>query len=298
VQDDELQVVAQLAGFGAMKFASQLAGLVTFQLDRVIVAAFLPIAQATYYAGPAMITQKLTLIQASFYTAFFPAASEMHAVRDPARLRRLHLGGQKLTLTITIPLVVLLAVLARPLLSAWLGPRFGAASGDILAMLALGYGLTLPTGMPALVADATGHPHWTATAAVASTAINLPLTLLFVPRIGAIGAACALLINSGLQGLAFILVVQRFLLRVGVVEMLRVVLRPTAIGVVVFAYALIAARLVSTLFELIVALALGALLAFALVLALGVLTEEERRVVRGVLEAGLGRVRRLSPPAR
>ena len=166
-------------------------------------------------------------------------------------------------------------------------------------MLALGYGLTLPTGMPALVADATGHPHWTATAAVASAAINLPLTLLFVPRIGAIGAAYALLINSGLQGFAFILVVQRFLLRVGVVEVLRsVVLRPMAIGVVVFAYALIAARLVSTLFELIVALALGALLAFALMLALGVLTEEERRVVRGVLEAGLGRVRRLSPPAR
>src|SRR5947209_11345703 len=156
-----------------MKFASQLAGLVTFQLDRVIVAAFLPIAQVTYYAVPVTITQKLTLVQASFSTAFFPAASELHAARDRARLLRLYLGAQKLMLTIGIPLVVLLAVLSRPLLSTWLGPHFGAASGDILAVLALGYGLTLLTGVPALIADATGHPHWTATAAVVSAVLNL-----------------------------------------------------------------------------------------------------------------------------
>jgi O-antigen/teichoic acid export membrane protein len=289
----------QLIGFGALKFVSQLSGLITFQLDRIIVAAFLPIAQVTYYAVPVTITQKLTLIQASFSTAFFPAASEMHAVRDRARLRQLYLGAQKLMLTITMPLVVLIAVLSRSLLSAWLGPRFGAASGTILAVLALGYGLTLLTGMPALIADATGHPHWTATAGAVSAAINVTLTLLFVPRFGAIGAAYALLINSGLQGLAFILVVQRFLLRVGIMEVFRsVVLRPAAVAVVVFVYAWVAAGLVTTLLELLAALALGALIALGSTLAFGVLTDDERRVVRGVLDAGLARVRRFSQPAR
>jgi membrane protein EpsK len=289
----------QLAGFGAMKFVSQASVVVTLQLDRMIVAAFLPIAQVAYYAVPVTITQKLMLIQASFFTAFFPAASELHAVREQARLRRLYLGGQKLMLAIVIPLVVLLAVLSRPLLSVWLGPRFGASSGDILAVLAVGYGLTLLTGMPALIADATGHPHWTATAGAAAAVINVTLTIVLVPRFGAIGAAYALLVNSVVQGLTFVLIVQRVLVGVGIFEVLRsVVLRPAAVGVVVLAYAILAAGVVSTLLELMVALLLGGAIALVLVLALGVLAEDELRVVRGVLDASLVRLKRLSPLGR
>jgi len=289
----------QLAGFGAMKFVSQLASLLTFQLDRVIVAAFLPIAQVTYYAVPVTITQKMALVQASFSTVFFPAASEMHAVGDQVRLRRLYLSAQKLMLTLVLPLVVLLAVLSRPLLSAWLGPSFAAASAGILAALAVGYGLTLLTGVPALIADATGHPHWTATAGVVYAVINLTLTIVLVPRFGAIGAAYAFLANSVVQGLAFVLIVQRVLVGVGVFEVVRsVVLRPAAMGVVVLAYALLAAGIVSTLLELIVALLFGGVLAIVLVLALGILGEDERRVARGVLDAALLRVRRLSPLGR
>ena len=199
-------------------------------------------------------------------------------------------------LTLVLPLVVLLAVLSRPLLSAWLGPSFAAASAGILAALAVGYGLTLLTGVPALIADATGHPHWTATAGVVYAVINLTLTIVLVPRFGAIGAAYAFLANSVVQGLAFVLIVQRVLVGVGVFEVVRsVVLRPAAMGVVVLAYALLAAGIVSTLLELIVALLFGGVLAIVLVLALGILGEDERRVARGVLDAALLRVRRLSP---
>jgi len=276
--------VRQLAGFGAMKFISQLAWLGTFQLDRIIVAAFLPIAQVTYYAVPVTLTQKFTLVQASVSTAVFPAASEMHSVNAQDRLQRLYLSATKLMLMLTLPLVILVALLAHPLMSAWLGASFGDASAGILALLALGYGLTLLTGVPALIADATGHPHWTAAAATASAIINITLTLLFVPRYGAIGAAYALVINNALQGVVFILIVQTKLVRLPLLRVLREsVLRPALAGAGLAIYALLVRGWIANFAELILAGALGVAVYGALTLLAGVLDDREKTIAFGLL---------------
>ena len=243
------------------------------------VAAFLPIAQVTYYAVPVTLTQKFTLVQASVSTAVFPAASEMHSVNAQDRLQRLYLSATKLMLMLTLPLVILVALLAHPLMSAWLGASFGDASAGILALLALGYGLTLLTGVPALIADATGHPHWTAAAATASAIINITLTLLFVPRYGAIGAAYALVINNALQGVVFILIVQTKLVRLPLLRVLREsVLRPALAGAGLAIYALLVRGWIANFAELILAGALGVAVYGALTLLAGVLDDREKTI--------------------
>jgi O-antigen/teichoic acid export membrane protein len=283
----QVWAVRQLAGFGAMKFISQLAWLVTFQLDRVIVAAFLPIAQVTYYAIPVTITQKFTLVQASFATAVFPAASELHAINATDRLQRLYLSAQKLMLVLTLGLVIPVALLAHPLMSTWIGPSFGDASAAILAVLAVGYGLTLLTGIPALVADATGRPHWTAASALASAVLNITLTLLLVPRLGAIGAAYALAINACVQGVAFILIVQRAILHLPLWRFLGdVVLRPAIAGAGFAVYALLVRGLITNFALLIAAGLVGLAVYAALTLAVGVLSDHEKRLVLGMLRSG------------
>jgi len=277
----------QLAGFGSMKFISQVAWLATFQLDRVIVAALLPIAQVAYYAVPVSITQKFTLVQASFATAVFPAASELHAVGATDRLQRLYLSAQKLMLVLTLGLVIPVALLAHPLMSTWIGPAFGDASAAILAVLAVGYGLTLLTGVPALIADATGRPHWTAASAFASAVINVTLTLILVPRLGAIGAAYALAINASLQGIAFILIVQRTLLRLPLRRFLGdVVVRPTIAGVGLAIYTLLVRGWITNFALLVAAGAIGLAVYLALTLAVGVLSDEEKKLTLGMLRSG------------
>ncbi len=289
--------VRQLGGFGAMKFVAQVAWLATFQLDRVIVAAFLPISQVTYYAIPVTITQKFTLVQASFSTAVFPAASELHAVNDMARMRALYRSAMKVMITIVLALAVIFTVDAGPIMSTWLGPSFGGESATILALLAVAYCLTLLTGIPALMADASGRPHWTAASIVATGVLNVPLTILLVSRLGAVGAAYALLVTNALQSFVFVWLVQRMVLKVPVMEVIRgVALRPAVAAAGLAAYALLTRPLIANFAELVIFTVIGAALYAALALFVGVLDARERTVVREMLQSGGSGLGRLLAP--
>jgi O-antigen/teichoic acid export membrane protein len=154
-------------------------------------------------------------------------------------------------------------------------------------VLAVGYGLTLLTGIPALVADATGRPHWTAASALTSAVLNITLTLLLVPRLGAIGAAYALAINAGVQGIAFILIVQRAILRLPLWRFLAgVVVRPAIAGAGFAIYALLVRDWITNFALLVAAGAVGLAVYAGLTLAVGVLNDQERGLVVGMLRAG------------
>jgi NADH-quinone oxidoreductase subunit N len=167
----------ELSGFGLLRFLNQASGQVVFQLDRLLLAAFLPIRAVTLYSVPLTIAQKFTVIQFIFSGAFFPAASELHAIGDRERLRRLYLASMKLSVVMVVPLVVLVAGFAHAILSTWIGPAFAVASTNVLIVLAIAYGFATLIGVPALASDATGHAHWTVAFATASAAGNVLLLL-------------------------------------------------------------------------------------------------------------------------
>jgi O-antigen/teichoic acid export membrane protein len=256
------------------------------------VAAFLPIRAVTLYSVPLTIAQKFTVVQYIFSGAFFPAASELNALGERERLRRLYLASMKLSVVLIVPLVVLVAGFANAILTTWVGPEFGHASTDILIVLAIAYGIATLIGVPTLAADATGHVHWSAAFAVASAVINFSLTLLLVPRIGAIGAAYALLINSATQGLVFIYVVQRRFIRVPLRDVLAGLIRPLLAGVIVLAAALLTARYIANFPELILALVLGGLMYLGLTVVLKVWDEREWQLFRGLVSGTLAALRR------
>ncbi len=275
--------LGELAGFGAMRFLNQASGQVVFQLDRLILAAFLPIGAVTLYSVPLSIAQKFVLVQAMFATAFFPAASELHGLRDAGRLQQLYLSSLKLAVVLVLPLAIFVGGFARPILDAWIGRDFAAASSTILLVLAVAYGVSQVIGVPALASDATGHAHWSAGFAMLSAVINLSLTLILVPRIGAIGAAYALLINSGTQGLLFIYIVQRWFLGLPLSLVLRRALFwPASAGLAIAAYTVLVSPQVRGLWQLLLALVGGGILYLALLLVLPVWDSRERNVIRSV----------------
>jgi O-antigen/teichoic acid export membrane protein len=274
---------SELSGFGLMRFLNQGSGQVVFQLDRVIVAAFLPIRAVTLYAVPLSIAQKFTTVQFIFSGAFFPAASELHGGQETDRLRRLYIASLKLSLVMVLPLVILVAAFARPLLTTWIGPDFGESSSQILVVLAIAYGLATLVGVPALASDATGHAHYTAGFALLSAAINLSLTVLLVPRLGPVGAAYALLINAASQGIVFVYVVQRWFVRVPLLLILRrAVVRPLLAGVVPAVYALLLAPYLGSFPAVIAATVIGAAIFALMTIVVGVWDERELQLARAV----------------
>jgi O-antigen/teichoic acid export membrane protein len=287
----------ELAGFASMRFVNQASGVVVFQLDRLLVGALAGLAQLTYYSVPLSVTQKFTVIQSTMSNGFFPAAAELHGMEDRERLDRLFLSATKLSFALVLPLAALVAGFASPVLRWWIGADFAAHAAPILAVLAAAYCVATVLGVPSLVADATGHPHWTASFAAASAVVNVGLAVLLVPRLGAIGAAWALLLNGAVQGSAFVLVVLRRVLGIPLSRFLgAAIVRPLLCGAAVLAYGLLLAPRIGGPAELLGALAGGAALYLALSVLLGVWDRREREVAREVAAAAAGRlVARLRP---
>ncbi|TMG17136.1 MAG: flippase [Chloroflexi bacterium] len=285
--------VGELARFGSMKFLNQAAVQVIFHVDRLIVAAFLPIAAVSYYGVPVSMCQKFVLVQQGITGAFFPAASELHALHDERRLQRLYLSAAKLGVVALIPLAILPSLLAWPILDAWIGPAFADNSAQILAVLALAYGLVAVSAVSGFAADATGHPDWNAGLTIASAVVNLTLTLLLVPRIGAVGAAIALLVTGAFLLVTMNYAVQRWLLRIELrTALVQVVLRPGLAAAGLVLYGLLLAPRVRGLLPVLLALAIGFLLYAILTVLLGVWNQAELAVARSIAGGLASRLRR------
>jgi O-antigen/teichoic acid export membrane protein len=282
-----LDALRELASFGAKRFVSQAAVQAIFQLDRIIVGVFLPIRAVTFYSVPLSITQRFLVFHGSITNTYFPAASELHGLRDTARMRRLYLTTLKLNAVLMFVLVALVGALAVPILDAWLGSEFARGSAAILVVLALGYGLAALAGLSGQLTDASGHPGWTAWYAVGSAALNIILSVTLVPRVGAIGAAYAILIANGIGGLFFLTVTQWRLLRLSVGETLAQVVRPAAAGVLVAVAGVLAAPHLHGVAPVIAALLAGGAIYVVLTFALGVWDTRERRLAKETIIAVL-----------
>jgi O-antigen/teichoic acid export membrane protein len=280
-----LDALRELASFGAKRFVSQAAVQAIFQFDRIIVGAFLPIRAVTFYSVPLSITQRFLVFHGSITNTYFPAASELHGLRDTPRMRRLYLTTLKLNAVLMILLVALVGALAVPILDAWLGSEFARGSAAILVVLALGYGLAALAGLSGQLTDASGHPGWTAWFAVGSAMVNIVLSVTLVPRVGAIGAAYAILVANGLGGLVFLTITQWRLLQLSITETLAQVIRPAAAGALVAAGEYLAAPHLHGIAEVSAALVAGGVVYTLLTFVLGVWEARERRLAREAIVA-------------
>jgi O-antigen/teichoic acid export membrane protein len=223
--------VRELGGFGLFRFINQASGQVTTQFDPIVIGIFQPIAAVGYYSVPLQLTQRFHVVQDSVATAYFPAAVEIHSRSDIAREKALYLAAVKLVLVAMIFLTVVCVGYAEPIMRAWVGAAIADRAAPILAVLAVGYGLSALIGVPAQASDATGHQRWTAAFAVVSALLQLSVALLLVPRVGPIGAAIAVVVNAVTQGAVFVLLVQYRFLNIGLLKVFGgAILRPLLAG--------------------------------------------------------------------
>ena len=274
----------ELVGFGSMKFLNQVAVQGIFHVDRLIVAAFAPIAVVSYYSVPVSMCQKFVLVQQAVTNAFFPAASELHTLGEAERLRRLYLSAAKLGLVALLPVIILPSVLAGPILTVWIGPAFAAASAPILTVLAIAYGVVAAAAVAGVTADATGHPDWVAAVNLATAAVNIALMFILVPRFGAVGAAYALLVSGVGLLLTITWVVHRWIVRVSLVQLVRqALLRPLAAGATLALYAWLLSSHLHHVLLVLAALVMGGLLYMGATFVFRVWDERELALLRSMI---------------
>jgi O-antigen/teichoic acid export membrane protein len=160
------------------------------------------VAVADYELGYRVSNAALSLVQL-LLLAVLPAAAELHASRDPARLQRLYRRGNRYVLAATALLFAPLAAASSRLLDVWLGPGHAQAA-LALRGLSLASALFVMAGMGTSVARGLGRTGLEARFAVVVLVIHVAIAVTLMPSLGLVGAMIAM-VASTLAGVVFFL---------------------------------------------------------------------------------------------
>src|SRR5205085_1203017 len=143
VQRDRLRHTVRLSGWFMIRDTT---AVIIDRMDLVVVGVVLGVKAAAVYAIGLKLAQVTLRALLPFTWLFFPRASGLSAANDRAGLSALLVDGTRVTLTVAVPITLVLCLLARPAIRAWVGDGFhGAASVLILLALARGLGAITET---------------------------------------------------------------------------------------------------------------------------------------------------------
>jgi O-antigen/teichoic acid export membrane protein len=113
-------------GFSAGLFLIGLSDTFIYESDRIVVTAFVGAAALVVYEVALRPQTGVRLIAGLVGSALVSPAARLIAQERRHRLRELVLVGSLYTVVLTIPVVVLIFVLAQPILEAWIGHGYGS----------------------------------------------------------------------------------------------------------------------------------------------------------------------------
>jgi O-antigen/teichoic acid export membrane protein len=151
----------------------------------------------------------ITLILFSFNAIIAPKFAALYRQGDIKAIRSTARNSIVLMALVACP-VFFLFLLSPDRIMALFGPQFVGAS-TVLVVLAAGQFINTSTGSVGLLLTMSGHERVARNNAFFSMAANLALSLILIPRYGALGAAVAFSISLSLKNLHGVFLVQKHL---------------------------------------------------------------------------------------
>jgi len=191
--------VRPLLGMGGWLTVSSVISPVIVYADRFVIGGLLSATVLAHYAAPFELVARLLVLPVALAGALYPALAAaqsaqggaMAALADLQAARRLRGQALKLTLATVLPLAVLGAVWATPLLGLWMGAEFADNGSMATRILLLGFVFNALAHIP----FAAMHGHGLARQTALLHLLELPLYLLclvyLVRQHGIEGAAAA-----------------------------------------------------------------------------------------------------------
>nr|WP_279343039.1 flippase [Geothrix paludis] len=147
--------------FGLWSTANNLIGtLMTMAyIDRLYISAMLGTAALVVFATPFDMVVRVLILPTSIVGVLFPAFSSLRS--EPERVSRLAVTALNAMAYVTVPLFMALMLLAKPMLTFWLGSDLSSQSALIFQLIALGM-VPISIGyVPFAFIQAMGRPDLT-----------------------------------------------------------------------------------------------------------------------------------------
>jgi O-antigen/teichoic acid export membrane protein len=189
----------EVMGFSAYMSVIDWANRLNYQIDEVVIGAFLgPVAVAVWAPAERIVSgvQRLTN---QVNGVLFPLIVDSDTINQQQRLRQILLEGTRLSLAMVVPIAAAIFVLADPLITAWLGSGAEAVSGavPVLQILSIAVAIRVGDATSTTLLKGSGSHRLVAGVNLAAGLVNVALSALLIGRFGLIGVAYGTLIPIG-----------------------------------------------------------------------------------------------------
>lgn len=191
----EIKVPArELFAFSLPLLSTDVTYVVRNTLDAVILANAHGTTEVALLRAVQPTARLNQLVFMTFGLLFVPLASRLFARERTGELDDLYWQTATWQAVMSFPVFALTFSLAEPLAVVLFGDEY-AASGQVLAILSIGYYLNAALGQNSLMLRVFGNVRYLVVGNLLAAVLNLGLALLLIPPLGAGGAAIALAVS-------------------------------------------------------------------------------------------------------
>lgn len=197
----EMKRAKSLFSYSVYTFVSTVADTLRFQVDSLVISAFVGLAAVTHYRVASVFARYyIDVIIASIGT-IQPILSRLHGAKDRDSLERVFLFATKISLCISTLICLGLIGWGKPFIMRWMGAKY--EDGYLpLVVLSLAVFLDVCQTPSIILLNATFEHRFYAYLNLAEGAINLLFSLILVRPLGILGVALGTLIAAFLIRIA------------------------------------------------------------------------------------------------
>jgi O-antigen/teichoic acid export membrane protein len=170
-------------------FLLSFANRINYQVDSIVIAAFLPIGEVTYYVIGLRLIEYLRDLLNSTTMVASPLVSSLDAVGESGQVVATLIRGTKYSLIVGFLGVAGFLALGTDFIHIWMGLRFAAKSGGVLMILSLGLLFSGTQFASGHVLYGLGKHRINLNWTIVESILNLALSITLVRRYGILGVA-------------------------------------------------------------------------------------------------------------
>ena len=179
-------LIKELLSSGSSFFLIQIAAVVVFSSDNLVVSHYLGAAEVTPYSVTWRIVGLVALLQSLIFPALWPAYAEAYAKRDFNWIRRTFAATMTGTVALNLLSAAILLAFGRSLIRIWAGAAAVPAFALLFAMCVWAVINGFMSVESCLLA-ALNRIREQAVLSIIAAALNIFLSLMWVRQIGALG---------------------------------------------------------------------------------------------------------------
>ncbi|MCM8796404.1 MAG: oligosaccharide flippase family protein [Candidatus Omnitrophica bacterium] len=194
------EMFKRLFGFGFKLQIARVSSMVCLNIDKFLIAYFLPIATVTTFQLGSSVVEQVKAVSLLFMSALIPACSEVNAKNGRAELIDVYTKSTKYLALVVIPLFVFAITCARQVMFIWMGAGHERAAW-IIQILGIGWGCAVVVGgIRSVMVQTLAKTEIEMKSGLIAIIFNIPLSVILVVKFGlqgvAFGTSISLIISA------------------------------------------------------------------------------------------------------